>query len=151
VQRVNEERKIAMASRIERAAGGSVRRKAIGVLGVTFKPNTDDMREAPSLVIVPTLIERGATVRIYDPKGRRHGEGLLPGAIWCESAIEAADQADVVVVLTEWNEFRAIDLDALKRRMRGEIIVDLRNVFQPREASAAGLRYESIGRPMPDA
>ena len=86
VQRVNDERKIAMATRIERAAGGSVRRKTIAVRGVTFKPNTDDMRDAPSLVIVPTLIERGATVRVYDPKGRRHGEGLLPGAIWCANA-----------------------------------------------------------------
>jgi UDPglucose 6-dehydrogenase len=147
VQRVNDERKIAMASRIERAAGGSVRHKTVAVLGVTFKPNTDDMREAPSLVVVPTLIERGATVRLYDPKGRKHGESLLPGAQWCDSALEAADDADVVVVLTEWNEFRALDLDVLKSRMRGALIVDLRNVFQSRDAVAAGFRYESVGRP----
>ena len=98
VQRVNDERKIAMAQRIEQAAGGSVRGKTIAVLGVTFKPNTDDMRDAPSLVIVPMLQERGATVRVYDPQGRRHGEALLPGVVWCDSALEAASGADVLVV-----------------------------------------------------
>jgi len=151
VQRVNDERKIAMASRIERAAGGSVRDKVIAVLGVTFKPNTDDMRDAPSLVLVPMLLERGATVRAYDPQGRKHGEGLLPGVIWCESALEAAESADVAVVLTEWNEFRALDLAALKRAMRGRVLVDLRNIYQPRDAAAEGFHYSSIGRPGPKA
>ena len=147
VQRVNDERKIAMAGRIERAAGGSVRGKRIAVLGVTFKPNTDDMREAPSLVVIPTLQEKGAEIRVYDPQGRKHGASALPGVVWCESEHAAADGADVVVVLTEWNEFRALDLVALKSRMRGNVLVDLRNIFQPEEARAAALRYVSIGRP----
>ena len=147
VQRVNDERKIAMAGRIEKAAGGSVRGKRIAVLGVTFKPNTDDMRDAPSLVVVPMLQEKGAEVRIYDPQGRKHGQALLPGVVWCDSEHAAAEGADVAVVLTEWNEFRALDLPALRKHMRGDVLVDLRNVFQADEAQAAGLRYRGIGRP----
>jgi UDPglucose 6-dehydrogenase len=147
VQRVNDERKISMASRIVRAAGGSVENKTVAVLGVTFKPNTDDMREAPSLVIVPMLQERGATVRAYDPQGRKNGEALLPGVVWCEGALAAAESSDVVVVLTEWNELRALDLSTLKSVMRGDILVDLRNIYQASEAAAAGLRYVAIGRP----
>jgi UDPglucose 6-dehydrogenase len=135
-----------MAGRIERAAGGSVHNKTVAVLGVTFKPNTDDMREAPSLVIVPMLQERGATVRAYDPQGRKNGEALLPGVGWCDSALAAAEAADVVVVVTEWNELRALDLAQLKSVMRGDVLVDLRNVYQAGEAVAAGLRYQGIGR-----
>jgi len=136
----------AMQDRIERAAGGTVRDKVIGVLGATFKPNTDDMREAASLTIVPLLTGKGAQVSIYDPQGWRHGPALLEGAKWCKSAFEAAKQADVVVVLTEWNEFRAIDLGELKRTMRGDLLVDTRNIYQPDQALAAGLRYLGIGR-----
>jgi UDPglucose 6-dehydrogenase len=147
VQRVNDERKIAMASRIVRAAGGSVENRTIAVLGVTFKPNTDDMRESPSLVIVPMLQERGAKVRAYDPQGRKNGETLLPGVVWCDSALSAAEGADVAAVLTEWNEFRALDLAQLKSVMRGDVLVDLRNVYQAGEADAVGLRYQGIGRP----
>jgi UDPglucose 6-dehydrogenase len=146
VQTVNDERKIAMGMRVERAAGGSVRDKVIAVLGVTFKPNTDDMREAPSLTIVPLLQERGADVRVYDPQGRAHGEELLPGVTWCDSAMAAGDNADVTVILTEWNEFRAIDLKKLKAAMRGDVLVDLRNVFAPQDAVAAAFDYHSIGR-----
>jgi len=146
VQRVNDERKIAMSSRIERALGGSVAGKTIAVLGVTFKPNTDDMREAPSLVIVPMLQERGAIVRAFDPQGRPHAEPLLPGVDWCTGALDAARDADAAVVLTEWNEFRALDLKALKAAMKGRALVDLRNVFQPREAELAGFVYSGIGR-----
>jgi UDPglucose 6-dehydrogenase len=146
VERVNYERKIAIASRIERAAGGSVRDKAIAVLGVTFKPTTDDMRDAPSLVIVPMLEERGARVRAYDPQGQRHGAKLLPEVAWSKSALDAAKGADITVVITEWNEFRALDLVTLKNVMRGDVLVDLRNVYQPGEALAAGFRYVSIGR-----
>jgi UDPglucose 6-dehydrogenase len=146
VGRINDERKIAMAARIEKAAGGSLRDKTVAVLGVTFKPNTDDMRDAPSLIIVPMLQEKGATVRAYDPQGQKHGGPLLPGVVWVESALAAAKDADVTVVLTEWNEFRALSLDALKRTMRGAALVDLRNVFQPAEAADAGLTYSSIGR-----
>lgn len=145
VQTLNEARKAAMADRIERAVG-SVRGKTVAVLGVTFKPNTDDIREAPSLVIVPMLQARGAAVRAYDPQGRKHGVALLPGVTWCASAREAAQDADVTVVLTEWNEFRALDLEALRQVMRGDVLVDLRNVFSAREASAAGFRYSGVGR-----
>ena len=151
VHRVNEERKIAMASRIERAAGGSVRDKTVAVLGVTFKPNTDDMRESPSLVVVPMLQSRGATVRVCDPQGERHGATELPGVTWCQSAIEAAKGADIVVVLTEWNEFRAINLRALKAAMSGNVLVDLRNIYLPADAAAAGLVYHAIGRASPAA
>ena len=146
VQRVNDERKIAMAHRIEDAAGGSVRGKTIAILGVTFKPNTDDMRDAPSLVIVPMLQERGATVRVCDPQGRRQAEPLLPGVVWCESALEAAAGADVLVTVTEWNEFRALDLKAAKAAMTGKTIVDLRNVLDSGAALELGLSYQGMGR-----
>jgi UDPglucose 6-dehydrogenase len=146
VQRVNDERKIAMAGRVEKAANGTLRGKTVAVLGVTFKPNTDDMRDAPSLVLVPMLQERGATVRSFDPQGRKHAEALLPGVVWCKDALEAAEGADVLVVVTEWNEFRALDLQAAAKRMRGAVLVDLRNVFQAEAANAVGLTYHGIGR-----
>ncbi|MEQ1615352.1 MAG: UDP binding domain-containing protein, partial [Hyphomicrobiaceae bacterium] len=121
--------------------------KTVAILGVTFKPNTDDMRDAPSLVIVPMLVERGARVQVYDPQGRKHGEKELAGVAWCEDALAAAAGADVTVVLTEWNEFRALSLEALKAAMRGNALIDLRNMFQPQDAITAGFRYTSIGRP----
>jgi UDPglucose 6-dehydrogenase len=146
VQTVNSERKIAMAKRIEHAAGGSVAGKTVAVLGIAFKPDTDDIREAPSLIVVPMLQEKGAMVRGYDPHARENAEALLPGVVWCASALEAVEQADVVVVLTEWNEFRALSLESLRSRMRGDVLVDLRNVYEPQQASAAGFSYASIGR-----
>lgn len=145
VEKVNTERKIAMATRIEDAAGGSVRDKMIAVLGVTFKPNTDDMREAPSLVIVPMLQARGATIRACDPQGRAKAEELLPGVEWFANAFAAAEGADVLVVLTEWNEFRAVDLKQLRKVMRGDALVDLRNVYAPALAVAAGFSYRGVG------
>lgn len=146
VERVNHERKLAMASRIERAMGGSVKGKTIAVLGVTFKPNTDDMRDAPSLVIVPMLQERGASIRVYDPQGRRHAEPLMPGLVWASDSIDALTGADALVILTEWNEFRALDLEAARKSMKGKILVDLRNVFQHEIAHKAGFEYSCIGR-----
>jgi UDPglucose 6-dehydrogenase len=147
VQHINQERKISMISRIERLAGGTVRHKNIAVLGVTFKPDTDDMREAPSLVIVPTLVDRGAKVRIYDPKGEEHGMALLsPGVTWANSALAAVRNADITVLLTEWNEFLQLDLSEIARTMRGRLLIDLRNAFVPQAAAAAGLEYHSIGR-----
>ena len=146
VETVNHERKLAMAVRIESAAGGSVRDKTIAVLGVTFKPNTDDMRDAPSLVIVPMLQERGALVRACDPQGRSKGEELLPGISWFNSAVETVEGADVLVVLTEWNEFRAVDLRNFRNRMRGNVLVDLRNIYQQSVAEAAGFIYHGVGR-----
>ena len=146
VARVNDERKIAMSRRIETALGGDLNGKVIAVLGVTFKPNTDDMREAPSLVIVPALQARGATVRCCDPEGRRHGEQLLPGVTWAAGAMEALEGADALVVLTEWNEFRALDFEAVARVMRGRAVIDLRNIYQPADVRAAGFSYSGIGR-----
>jgi UDPglucose 6-dehydrogenase len=147
VEKINNERKLAMAAWIERAAGGSVRDKTVAVLGVTFKPNTDDMRDAPSLVILPLLAERGARVRAYDPQGRQQAMPLLPDVEWCSAALEAAKDADIAVVLTEWNEFRALNLAALKKQMRGDVLVDLRNVFRPEYARQCGFSYTSLGRP----
>ena len=138
VERVNHERKIAMVQRIERAVEGSLRGKTIAILGVTFKPNTDDMRDAPSLVIIPMLQERGAIVRAFDPEGRKQAEPMLTGVVWCENTLEALEGADVLTVVTEWNEFRALDLADARKRMAGNAIVDLRNIFQPEAARDAG-------------
>jgi UDPglucose 6-dehydrogenase len=149
VEKVNTERKIAMAKRVEEAAGNSVRNKTIAILGVTFKPGTDDMREAPSLVILPMLLGRGARIKAYDPQGRAKGEALLPGVEWCNGVLEAAKGADALVVLTEWNEFRAVDLVGLRKAMRGDVLVDLRNVYQADLADAAGFAYFGVGRGMP--
>ncbi|GFO80722.1 MAG: UDP-glucose 6-dehydrogenase [Methyloceanibacter sp.] len=146
VEKVNAERKIAMAARIEDAASGAVRNKTIALLGVTFKPNTDDMREAASLVIVPMLQARGASVHACDPQGRANAEELLPDVKWFENPRQAAENADILVVLTEWNEFRALDLKDLRRVMRGDVLVDLRNVYSPELARAAGFSYSGIGR-----
>ena len=147
VQHINDERKIDMARRIKMALGGSVRGKRIGVLGVTFKPNTDDIREAPSLVILPILAGDGASVRVFDPQGRAHGEPALPQVEWCTSAHDVAEDADAVVVLTEWNEFRALDLSELREHMRGHVLLDFRNIFKASDAEDAGLLYYGIGKP----
>ena len=147
VQKVNDERKIAMGHRIIEQADGSVDGKTIAVLGITFKPNTDDMRDAPSLSVIPTLQDNGAIVKAYDPEGRKQGEPLLPGITWCENIEELTQDADIAVVLTEWNEFRAINLNKLKDRMRGNVLVDLRNVFNNKSATEAGFKYSSVGRP----
>ncbi len=146
VEKVNTERKLAMAVRVEEASGGNLQGKTLAVLGVTFKPNTDDMREAPSLVVVPRLQERGASIRVYDPHGRANAEAMLPGVEWCEGALEAAEGADAVVVMTEWNEFRALSLKKLARRMRGATLIDLRNIYNADMARDAGLSYTSLGR-----
>ncbi len=143
---VNEARKRRMADKVVDACGGRVAGKKIAVLGVTFKPDTDDMRDAPSLTIVPALIGAGAKIAIADPEGRKEGEALLPGAEWATNAYEAAADADAVVIITEWNEFRALDLSRLRGAMKGNIMVDLRNVYRITEAEAAGFTYSSIGR-----
>lgn len=128
VHHVNEERKLDMAQRIRHALGDDVTHKTIGVLGITFKPNTDDIREAASLTIVPILKHDGADIRAYDPQGRKQAEALLPGVTWCDNALAVAEGADALVILTEWNEFRALDLHDLKRHMRGNVLLDLRNI-----------------------
>ena len=146
VEKVNNERKIAMAVRVEKAAGGALRGKTVCILGVTFKPNTDDMRDAPSLVLVPMLLERGAKVKAYDPKGQKNARDLLVGVDWQDSAMDAIEGSDVLVVLTEWNEFRGLDLTVVKEKMNGNALVDLRNIYVPANAREAGLSYTSIGR-----
>jgi UDPglucose 6-dehydrogenase len=141
---VNDSRKTAMADKIERAFGG-VNGKTIAVLGLTFKPNTDDMREAPSLVIVPNLQARGARIRAYDPEGMAEARKLL-NAEFCADAYEALAGADGVVILTEWNEFRALDLPRVKGLLKEALMVDLRNIYRPAQMAAAGFRYVSVGR-----
>ncbi|WP_396218955.1 UDP-glucose dehydrogenase family protein [Gemmatimonas sp.] len=147
VVQVNDTRKGAMASRVMAACGGSVRGKTVGVLGVAFKPNTDDMRDAPSLAIVPALQDAGATVRAYDPAAMHEAGPLLPGVHWCTDAYDVAVGADVLVIITEWNEFRALDLDRLGASMTQKVLVDLRNVYRAEDVRAQGFRYTSIGRP----
>ncbi|PSK82486.1 UDP-glucose dehydrogenase [Limimaricola soesokkakensis] len=147
VIKVNEEVKRRMVDKLLDLCDGSFNRKTIAVLGVTFKPNTDDMRDAPSLTIVPAMIGGGAMVRIVDPQGRREGESMLPGVEWMTDPYAAADGADLVVVLTEWNEFRALDLRELAGRMACPRMADLRNVYSPGDVRAAGfVAYEGVGR-----
>jgi UDPglucose 6-dehydrogenase len=144
VTSVNEARKVRMAEKIERAFGG-VTGKSIAVLGLTFKPNTDDMREAPSLVIIPWLQAAGAKIRAYDPEGAREARNLLDIEL-CKNAYEALDGADGVVILTEWNEFRALDVARMKSLLKRPLMVDLRNIYRPAQMAAAGFTYVSVGR-----
>ena len=147
VIKVNEEVKRRMIDKLRDLCGGSFNGKTVAVLGVTFKPNTDDMRDAPSLTIVPALVGGGARVRVTDPQGRHEGEALLPGVEWCADAYEAADKADVVVILTEWNEFRALDLERIAGGMVTPRMADLRNIYSEAVALGAGFaEYTSIGR-----
>ncbi|HSC19442.1 MAG TPA: UDP-glucose/GDP-mannose dehydrogenase family protein [Rhizomicrobium sp.] len=141
---VNEERKARMVEKIAGALGG-VQGKTIAVLGLTFKPNTDDMRDAPSLVIVPGLQERGANIQAYDPEGMAEARKHLSVA-FCESAYEALSGADAVIILTEWNEFRALDLKRVKATMKAPVMIDLRNIYRPAQMAEAGFRYVSVGR-----
>jgi UDPglucose 6-dehydrogenase len=141
---VNEERKLAMAKKIEAAFGG-VQGKTIAVLGLTFKPNTDDMRDAPSLVIVPYLQAAGATIRAYDPEGAKEAAKHLT-LHYCKDADEAIQGADGVVILTEWNEFRALELDKVKAALKTPLMVDLRNIYRPAQMAQAGFHYVSVGR-----
>ena len=144
---VNEARKAGMAKRVVEACGGGVRGKTIAVLGLTFKPETDDMRDAPSLPIVTRLVEDGATVRTFDPEGMATAKPLLPdGVVFCRDAMDAAHGADALVVVTEWNEFRALSPQRLREAMRGAVLVDLRNIYEPAAMRAAGFSYHSVGR-----
>ena len=147
VIKVNEEVKRRMIDKLQDLCDGSFNGKTIAVLGVTFKPNTDDMRDAPSLTIIPALVGGGAKVRVTDPQGRHEGEALLPGVIWVEDAYKAVQNADLVVLLTEWNEFRALDLKRMARKMATPRMADLRNIYSNRDARRAGFeKYDSIGR-----
>jgi len=170
VVEINDVRKARMADKVIAACGGSVEGKTIAVLGLTFKPNTDDMRESPSLVIVPTLQERGAAIRAFDPEGMDEARKHLSDITWCNDAYAAIDGADALAIVTEWNVFRALDLergaDALaivtewnvfraldlervKALMKAPVIIDLRNIYNPAEMAEAGIEYTSVGRPWP--
>jgi UDPglucose 6-dehydrogenase len=145
---VNDARKAGMAARVIHAAGGSVRGKTIAIFGLTFKPETDDMRDAPAIPIVGRLAEDGAHIRAFDPAGMDQARPMLPAAVtYCRDALDAAKGADLLVVVTEWNEFRAIAPERLREAMRGDLVVDLRNMYEPASMQAAGFRYQSIGRP----
>lgn len=147
VIRVNDGIKRRMVDKIIDACDSTLRDKIVAVLGVTFKPNTDDMRDAPSLTIIPALIGGGAKVRVVDPQGRREGEALLPGVVWVDDPYKAATNAEALVILTEWNEFRALDLQRLARRMATPRMIDLRNVYDREDVLAAGFAgYLGVGR-----
>ncbi len=147
---INAERKRKMADKVIKACDGSVKGKSVAVLGLTFKPNTDDMRDSPSLEIIPALQKAGAVVRAFDPEGMDEARPMLSGVVFCDNAYETLQDADVLVVLTEWNEFRALDLDRVKTLLKVPTIVDLRNIYNPADMIAAGFRYSSIGRPGSD-
>ncbi|EKE72455.1 MULTISPECIES: UDP-glucose dehydrogenase family protein [Oceanibaculum] len=146
---INDRRKRQMADKIVAFMDGSVAGKTIAVLGVTFKPNTDDMRDAPSLVILPALIAAGATVRAYDPVGMEEAARHIEGVAWCEGAYEAMDGADAAVVLTEWNEFRGLSVERMKQSLARPVMIDLRNIYEPKDMAEAGFRYTCVGRPTP--
>ena len=143
---VNDDRKVAMADRVVRAMGGDVTGKRIGILGLAFKPNTDDMRDAPSIPLINGLLERGAEVSAFDPVAREQAEKVFDNITFAADAAGAAEGADALVIVTEWDEFRALDLDKLAKAMRGKVLVDLRNVYDRAEAQAAGLTYSGVGR-----
>ena len=145
---INDTRKRAMAQRVIDACGGEVEGRTIAILGVTFKPNTDDMRESPSLEIVPMLQVAGAVIRAYDPEGMAEAGPLLPDVTWCDGAYDALLDADAVVILTEWNQFRNLDLDRVKALLKVPVFVDFRNIYDPREMAEAGFTYTSVGRPL---
>ncbi|KJV10229.1 UDP-glucose 6-dehydrogenase [Elstera litoralis] len=143
---INDKRKRAMADKIIAACGGSVKGKTLAILGVTFKPNTDDMRDSPSLDILPALQEAGAALRAFDPAGMHEAEKMLPGILWCETAYETMGGADALVIITEWNEFRALDLKRVKSLLKSPVLVDLRNVYEPDMMATAGFDYTCVGR-----
>ncbi len=146
VVKVNEDRKGQMADKIIASCGGSVDGKTIAVLGLTFKPNTDDMRDSPSLAIVPALQKAGATVRAFDPQGMKEAEEMLPNVVFCGDAYETMERADALAIVTEWNEFRLLDLERVKGLLSAPLMIDLRNIYKPDEIIKAGFDYYSVGR-----
>ncbi|MEQ9314279.1 MAG: UDP-glucose/GDP-mannose dehydrogenase family protein [Henriciella sp.] len=147
VVEVNAARKKAMADKVIKAMGGSVKGKTIGVLGLAFKPNTDDMRDAPSLDIIPALIEAGAKVKAYDPESMHEAQKMMTGLDYAENAYGAIEGADAMVIITEWDQFRALDLDRVKDALSSDIVVDLRNIYSPEDMARRGFKYISVGRP----
>ena len=149
VAAVNDTRKQTMAQKVAKALGGEVRGKTIAVLGLTFKPNTDDMREAPSISIVTALLDLGAEVRAHDPVGMEQAKRVLPDIAYCDSPYSCAVGADALVIVTEWEQFRALDLGRLKDIMNRPIVVDLRNIYRPEEMAKHGFVYAGVGRGEP--
>jgi UDPglucose 6-dehydrogenase len=148
VIKINEDVKRRMVDKLVDLCDGSFNGKTITVLGVTFKPNTDDMRDAPSLTLIPAMVGSGAQVRVIDPQGRHEGEALLPGVVWYDDPYQAAEKSDLLVLLTEWNEFRALDLRRIAESMSTPCMADLRNIYTAADAQAAGFKaYDSVGRP----
>ncbi len=146
VLQVNRETRERMVAKIERALGGLAGRR-LGVLGLSFKPETDDIRESPALFVLDGLLAEGAEVRAFDPAAMPGCRPLYPQVTFCTDPYDTADGADALVICTEWNEFRALELDRLRRRMRQPLIIDLRNIYEPAKVAAAGFRYVSVGRP----
>jgi UDPglucose 6-dehydrogenase len=143
---VNDARKRAMARKVAAALGGAVRGKTVAVLGLTFKPNTDDMREAPSIPLITALQDMGAKVKAYDPAGMEQARHVVAAVTYCNNAYACAEAADALVLVTEWEEFRALDLDRLKALMAAPVVVDLRNVYRPEQMTQRGFDYVSVGR-----
>ncbi|HZD89136.1 MAG TPA: nucleotide sugar dehydrogenase, partial [Pseudolabrys sp.] len=143
---VNDQRKRAMARKVAHALGGDVRGKTVAVLGLTFKPNTDDMREAPSIPLITALQDMGAKVRVYDPVGMAQAKPMIDGVAFCEDAYDCAQGAAVLVIVTEWEQFRALDFGRLKSIMTQPVLVDLRNIYSAAEVARHGFVYESVGR-----
>lgn len=146
VVQVNDQRKRAMGRKVIHALGGEARGKKVALLGLTFKPNTDDMRDAPSIAIAQTLIDAGAEVSAYDPEGMQIAAEIMPDVTMAESSYDAALNADAVVIVTEWDAFRALDLQKLAKTMSGKALIDLRNIYHPADAVKCGLEYTSVGR-----
>jgi UDPglucose 6-dehydrogenase len=146
VMQKNASRRLVMAERIVTACGGSVAGKTLAVLGLTFKPNTDDMREAPSLVILPALAEQGAKVRAYDPAGMDEAKKLIPDMTTASDPYACMEGADALIILTEWDQFRALDLERVKKALRSPIVIDLRNIYKPSDMAERGFQYTSVGR-----
>jgi UDPglucose 6-dehydrogenase len=144
---VNDTRKRAMARKVSSAFGGTLRGKTVAVLGLTFKPNTDDMREAPSIPLITALQDMGAKVRVHDPEGMEQAKKVLPDIAYCDGPYACVENADALVIVTEWEQFRALDLERIKDAMAAPIVVDLRNVYRPDEMAKLGFIYESVGRP----
>jgi UDPglucose 6-dehydrogenase len=143
---INKKRKQAMASRVIAAAGGSVKNKKVAVLGVAFKPNTDDMRDSVALDVIPMLQKEGAIIQAFDPVAMKEAEKLLPNVQWKMDTYDALQGTSVAVILTEWNEFRSIDFERAKQVMQAPVLVDLRNIYKPDEMEKTGFAYSSIGR-----
>jgi UDPglucose 6-dehydrogenase len=146
VVQANDLRKRAMGRKVVNALGGDVRGMKVGLLGLTFKPNTDDMRDAPSIAIVQTLLDAGAIVHAHDPEGMEEAAKIMPDVVMCQSPYAAAQDADAVALVTEWDAYRALDMGKLNAAMKGNVLVDLRNIYRPTEAEAAGFAYVSVGR-----